>query len=168
MEQNNLMLITNDNSAPTTESRAVAFFDKRFSTELAALLKADAEFVFDYTTKKGRDEATSHIYKLKRSRVAIEKSGKEERSDALAYQKAVIVAEDKITSVIQERIDHHQKPLDEWETKESNRIETIRSRIDGMKVDANTISGKTSVELKTMLSDLATIVTGEGFDEFAD
>lgn len=166
---NQQLALVGDNNPPAeqtpSESKAVAFFGK---FDLVALKKANAELLFDYETKKGREEARSHIYKLRQSKAAIEKAGKAERADSIAYQKAVIVEEDKLVAEVVEMIEVHAKPLEEWEEKEAKRVETIRARIDGMKVTAEYLAGKTSAELKTRLSELATLVTGEGFDEFAD
>lgn len=163
---NDLALI--HTSVPTpSEEKAVAFFGS-FSTELAAIKKANSTFVFDLDTKKGREECRSHIHKLRKSRVAIEKAGKAERADAIAYQKAIIAEEDGLTAEIVEMIDFHEKPLKEWEEKEAARIENIRIRIEGMKVTADFVLGKSSAELKARLAEIGEIATGIGFDEFAD
>lgn len=149
---------------PADRARQILKFDER-KTELAAMAK-DSERITAITNKDGLAECHSARMKLKNTRVAIEKVGKEARADATAFSKAVIAAEAELVGLIAPEEDRLQAVQDEWEAKiaaekaakeeaERQRLAAIRARINAIKDAPRLAMGKTVAEIGESMEAIA-------------
>ena len=99
---------------PLERAAQVLKFDE-VSAKLVTLAESSSRIV-EIRDEVSRDECHAAKMELKRTRVAIEKSGKEARDDANKFAKAVIVKEDELIAII---------------AKEENRLSGIQSAWDG-------------------------------------
>lgn len=105
---------------------AIAVYDE-FRAQLGQLRKANKDAIFDYEDSKGNKEARSHIYKLRQTKSAVEKTRKEEKSASLEYGRRVDEQAKEIISEIEDMIEVHEKPIREIEQREKDRIERHKS-----------------------------------------
>lgn len=154
-----LALIT---AEPSQEIAAL----KPFAQQLAEIKKANATFVFDYADPKQNEAARSHIAKLRKTKAAIEKAAKAEREDSLRHQRAVIAREKELVAEVVEMIEHHDKPLQEYEEIERQRKDAIQQRVRDMEITAEFLMGKTSAQLHARYAEIHAVNTNEEFEEF--
>ena len=104
-----------------------------FRKQLIRLKTDNAAAVFNYTTQEGSKEAKSHIYKLRKTKGAVEKARKEEKAESLRYGRLVDAEAKELAAEIDEMIEIHDKPLREFEEREADRVQTHKDHIDGMR-----------------------------------
>lgn len=149
---------------PADRARHILKFDER-KTELAAMAK-DSERITAITNKDGLAECHAARMKLKNTRVAIEKVGKEARADATAFNKAVIAAEAELTAIITPEESRLQAVQDEWDAKviaekaakeeaERQRLAAIRARIDAIKDAPRLAMGKSVADIGESMNTIA-------------
>ena len=100
-----------------------------FRAQLAELAKRNSQAVFDYETPSGNKEARSHIFKLRQTKAAVDKVRKSEKEASLEYGRRVDSQAKEIINEIELMIEVHQKPLDEIEQREKNRVENLQRDI---------------------------------------
>lgn len=100
-----------------------------FRAQLTELKDTNAKMVFDYSDETGISEAKSYIYKLRQTKTAIEKVRKAEKKASLEYGRNVDGQAKDIASEIDTMIEVHQKPIDEIDLKEANRILAHKTKI---------------------------------------
>ncbi len=108
-----------------------------FRAQLSELSSANESIVFDYESASGNKEARSHVYKLRQTKSAVEKARKQEKASSLEYGRTVDAEAKSISSEIESMISVHQKPLDEIEQREKDRIAAHKDIIEGMSLAAN-------------------------------
>lgn len=100
-----------------------------FYADLVKLEEDNKKVVFNYESPKGNKEARSHVYKLRQTKGALEKTRKEAKADYIRLGKLV----DSEASAIEERIEAmiaiHQVKIDEIEEREKTRVRGIQERI---------------------------------------
>lgn len=94
-----------------------------FRAQLAELGDHNKSLVFDYESPSGNKDARSHIYKLRQVKAALDKARTAEKAASLEYGRRVDGEAKAIHEQIEGMILVHQKPLDEIETREKERIE---------------------------------------------
>lgn len=145
---------------------SVAVYDP-FRQQLAEIKQNNFKMVFDYKDPKGNKEARSHIYKLRQTKAAIDRARKEEKAASLEYGRKVDSEAAAIIEEVEEMIQVHQKPLDEFEQQEKARIDGIMARIAGMTITAEYVMDKTAAQLKERHQEMVLIpITEEAFGEF--
>lgn len=107
---------------------AVAAY-KPFYDQLQELEKNNTAIAFDYESAKGNKEARSHVYKLRQSKAALEKTRKDEKAESLRIGKAIDSEAKEIEARIEAMIAVHQVKLDEIEKRETDRILAALSEI---------------------------------------
>ncbi len=102
---------------------------KPFYDQLQELEKNNTAIAFDYESAKGNKEARSHVYKLRQSKAALEKTRKDEKAESLRIGKAIDSEAKEIEVRIEAMIAVHQVKLDEIEKRETDRIAKIELRL---------------------------------------
>lgn len=136
-----------------------------FRRQLDEWKQQNASLAFDYEDLKQNKEARSHIYKLRQSKAAVERVRKDEKAASLEYGRKVDAEAKEIIAEIEAMIDVHQRPLDEIEQREKERVAAIQARIDGIR-KYQECSGHDSNELHNSLASLKALEIDEAFAEF--
>ena len=149
--------------ATTTE---IAVY-KPFWQELEKLKADNSKLVFQYHTPKGNKEARSHIYNLRKRKADIERARKAEKQEALEYGRQVDAQAKEIAAEYEAIILTHQKPLDEIERKEAERVAAIESRIESLTELASfELDSPDSQLLAERLSQAEAFVVDASLEEF--
>lgn len=147
----------------TPEANLAVF--KPFEAQITALEEENNSVVFDYHTKKGQEEARSHIHKIRKSRAAVEKKRKEIKADILEAGRLVDERATQIKDKLEEMIQVHLIPVEEAEAFEKQRIEKLEKRIDAIGGMTDTV-GCSALEIKNRIEELeATQFSKEEFGE---
>lgn len=144
--------------------QGIAVYDE-FRAQLAQLEDSNAKLVFDYEDPKGNKEARSHVYKLRQTKAAVEKARKEEKAASLEYGRKVDAEAKEIMGKVEAMIDVHQKPLDEIEQREKDRVAKIQNRIEWFHTRRE-CSGYGSQELQNSIAAIKAVAIDESFAEF--
>lgn len=112
-------------------SKEIEAYDP-YRAQLAELIAGNAKAVFDYRSKKGDEEARSHIYKLRRTKGAIEQVRVKEKESVLAKGRKIDSEAKEITKIVDDMIAVHETPLLEIKAEEDARIEAIKKRIESL------------------------------------
>lgn len=100
-----------------------------FYADLAKLEEDNKKVVFDYESPKGNKEARSHVYKLRQTKGALEKTRKEAKAESLRIGRAVDSEAAEIESRIEAMIKVHQEKIDEIEKREADRVTALEARL---------------------------------------
>lgn len=119
----------------------------------------------DTSSAKGREAIKSLAYKVSRTKTAIDDAGKALNEDA----RKQIGAVDAGRKVIRDRLDalrdEARKPLDDWQTAEDARVESLKQRfaaLDGGRADAHCPSS----QIKAVLAEIEAIEIGDDWQEY--
>lgn len=138
-----------------------------FRQQLAEFKVHNAKLVFDYTDKKQNEEARSHVFKMRKAKAAVDKAREAEKAESLAYGRKIDAEAKVIIAEIQAMIDVHQKPLDELEQKEKDRVALAMKTIEEMAVTAESVINQPSDKLKDRLAKFKDmVITIDNFQEF--
>jgi colicin import membrane protein len=135
-----------------------------YRQDIVKMQKQNELVAFDYTSKKGIEEAKSYIYQLRKSRAAVEKTRKEEKASSLEYGRKVDNEAKQISELIDKMIEVHQKPIDEIEEREKLRVESIRKRIDALAAYTLSATGD-SASLYDLLETVNNHIVDESYQE---
>lgn len=135
-----------------------------FYADLAKLEEDNTKITFDYESKKGNAEARSHVYKLRQSKGALERTRKAEKADSLRIGKAIDSEAAALELRIEAMIKIHQDEIDRIEQREVNRVAGLRTRLTGItNIDA---AASTSAQIAESIRILEAMVIGDDFEEF--
>lgn len=135
-----------------------------FYAELATLEEDNKKITFDYESKKGNAEARSHVYKLRQSKGALERTRKAEKAESLRIGKAIDSEAAALEIRIEAMIKVHQAKLDEIEQREADRVADLKKRVDNIRLYGNLMA--TSAELRNDIRELEALAIGESYEEF--
>jgi len=135
-----------------------------FYAELATLEENNQKLTFNYESKKGNAEARSHVYKLRQSKGALERTRKAEKAESLRIGKAIDSEAAALEIRIEAMIKVHQAKLDEIEQREADRVADLKKRLDNIRLYGNMMA--TSAELRNDIRELEALVIGESYEEF--
>lgn len=141
-----------------------------FRAQLAELGAHNKSLVFDYETPSGNKEARSHIYKLRQVKAALDKARTAEKAASLEYGRRVDGEAKSIHEQIEGMISVHQKPLDEIETREKERIEKHQQTIAAIQAVITLLPGapdKDAALLRVELDALEVMDLGD-MQEFSE
>lgn len=138
-----------------------------FYAQLLDLEQQNKELVFDYESTKGNKDARSHVYKLRQSKAALEKTRKEEKAESLRIGKAIDSEAKEIEARIEAMIQVHQVKLDEIEQREAMRISEIKNRIAKIINFAAPLETIGSEDLAKEIAELELIAIDASFAEFS-
>lgn len=142
---------------------AVAAY-KPFYAQLEELEKNNQAIAFDYESAKGNKEARSHVYKLRQSKAALEKTRKEEKAESLRIGRAVDSEAKEIDARIEAMILVHTVKLDEIEKRETDRIDAIKLRLSAL---TEIHMDKTAADYRFHLTTLQAVKINDSWQEFA-
>jgi len=97
------------------------FADKGIDPILADIKKKAADFKSDISTEEGRKELKSFVYKIKRSKTALDDLGKDLVSEWKAKSKLVDAERKRLRDELDALRDEVRKPLTDWEDKDDAR-----------------------------------------------
>lgn len=142
---------------------------KPFWQELEKLKADNSKLVFQYHTPKGNKEARSHIYNLRKRKADIERARKAEKQEALEYGRQVDAQAKEIAAEYEAMILTHQKPLDEIERKESERVAAHQARLDQLQsyLDPCHLSMSSNM-INTYLHELDELEPTDALEEFME
>ncbi len=144
----------------------IAAYDP-FRAQLAELKEGNAKAVFDYEDPKGNKEARSHIFKLRKTKSAIDKVRKEQKDASLQYGRRVDAQAKEITVEIEEMIEVHETPIKEIEQHEKDRIANHQKKMDHLESYlSESFDGCSSDLLKSTMEELKNFEPDESFEEF--
>lgn len=135
-----------------------------FYAQLEELEKNNTAIAFDYESAKGNKEARSHVYKLRQSKAALEKTRKEEKAESLRIGKAIDTEAKEIESRIEAMIAVHQVKLDEIEKRETDRINAIKVRLAAL---SEIHHDGSSADYRYHLATLEKVKIDDSWQEFA-
>lgn len=134
-----------------------------FKIELETLEKENKNLIFDYEDKKGNKDARSHVYKLRKSKAAVEKVRKEQKAESLAYGRKIDDEAGEIKTALESMIGVHERPLKEIEEKEQARIDDIKGKIEHIELLAVDLSELSSIDIGCRIDEVKGIALDEGF-----
>jgi hypothetical protein len=144
------------------QSSAVAEYVP-FYAQLAELEKNNSALVFDYEDKKGNKEARSHVYALRQTKAALEKTRKAAKEESLKYGRLVDSEAKEIEKRIEDMIAVHQTKLDEIEQRETDRINAIKLRLETF---ASVAQNLTAAQYRDYIALLEAIAIDDSWQEF--
>ncbi len=135
-----------------------------FYADLAKLEEDNKKVVFDYESPKGNKEARSHVYKLRQTKGALEKTRKEAKAESLRIGRAVDSEAAEIESRIEAMIKVHQEKIDEIEQREAARVEAHKLNISFLaELGSDAVA---SEALQAAIHELEAIAINDSFEEF--
>jgi hypothetical protein len=164
-------------TAPERAEKALAFAETK--AQLAELAQQSARIV-EVTNPDGREECHRARMTLKNTRVAIQKTGKDARDDAVQFSKAVIAKEKELIDVIAPEESRLQSLQDAWDTEreaerqakvraEQERVEAIQQQIADVRAYAHEAVGKGSEAIAVLIAELEPLGPSEAmFQEFRE
>lgn len=148
-----------------TKVSPIAVYDE-FRAQLAELREHNAKLLFDYEDPKGNEEARSHVYKLRRTKAAVDKARQAEKAASLEYGRLVDSEAKEIIGEIETMIEVHAKPLAEIENREKARVAGHAGRIEELRGYAVAGAGENTSQLRARIA-LAKSYDVDTFEEFA-
>lgn len=150
---------------------AIAIYEP-FRAQLGDLKKLNDETMFNYEDPKGNEAARSHVYKLRRTKSAVDEARKKEKAESLEYGRRVDGEAKEIAFEIDLMIAVHAAPLMEIENREKDRIDRHKANlaeIEGAGIHASEIARDFPIEaLKDRLTEIEAESIGEDrWEEFA-
>jgi len=161
------------------ERAAVALGADKHEQELLALSKQYTDIV-EIKNNAGRDQCHAAAMVLSKAITHTDKTGKEAREDANAFQKAVIVEAKRRIAIVEPERDRLIGLRDAWDearaaekaaiaAREKARVDSIRARIEAFMLDAVTASSGTAAEIDEHATRLSeTVIDLEGWQEFTE
>lgn len=137
-----------------------------FRAQLAALEKSNSNAVFDYEDAGGNKDARSHIFKLRKTKTAVDRVRKDQKQASLDYGRKVDSEAKEIISKVEEMIEVHAKPIKLIEQREESRKAAIEEKYDHI-VGYGQLAVSVSSSLITgYISDLKKMEPDDSFDEY--
>jgi hypothetical protein len=148
-----------------SEANAPAIYVKGGLQQFLDAVKAEvvAE-VPDLTTKKGRDRIASLASKVSKSKVAVEKPGREYLARLKEMPKVVEAELREFVRAMDVLRDDTRKPLTEWEEREQQRIDRIKSQVARLG-DTDT-ADMSSADILQSIESLEAHVIDAQYEEF--
>lgn len=161
---------------PAPQRAAIALESSKTEEALKSLI-IGTQGITQINSKDGRTECHAAYMRLKNARVEVEKVGKNARDDATAFSKAVIAEEKRLIQIVADEEERLRKLRDDFdaiekaakearEKAERERVAAIAARIKAFGRKDIEVTGKTSAEIETALSDVQAIEIDDSFAEF--
>lgn len=134
-----------------------------FYAQLVELETNNKALAFDYESKKGNKEARSHVFALRQTKGALEKTRKEAKAESLRIGRAVDSEAAEIEKRIEAMIVVHQVKLDEIEQREKDRLAALNLRLH--EIVGYGAQSKSQDELRATIANLESLPIGDDFAE---
>lgn len=143
------------------QESAVAEY-RPFYAQLVDLEQKNATLVFDYESPKGNKEARSHVYALRQTKGALERTRKEAKEESLRIGRAIDGEAKEIAARIEAMISVHQEAIDAIEQREKQRVANLAGRLA---IFSSPRSAVTAAEISEKIAELEPIVIGDDWQE---
>lgn len=145
------------------EESAVAEY-RPFYAQLVELEQKNATLVFDYESPKGNKEARSHVYALRQTKGALERTRKEAKAESLRIGRAIDAEATEINARIEAMITVHQTAIDAIEQREKDRVAALATSLNELaKTGASAV---TAADLADAIAVLEPVVIGDDWQEY--
>lgn len=118
----------------------------------------------DLTTRKGRDRIASLAAKVSKSKVAVEKPGRDYLKRLKEMPKVVETELREFVDAMDALRDATRKPLTEWEEAEEKRVADHQAGLEHLR--STDTDGKDSAAIIGMIQDLEEVQIGDDWQEF--
>lgn len=145
------------------EESAVAEY-RPFYAQLVELEKKNATLVFDYESPKGNKEARSHVYALRQTKGALERTRKEAKDESLRIGRAIDAEAKEINARIEAMITVHQTAIDAIEEREKDRVAALAERLAQLRNTGT--AAVESIDIAAFIASLEPFVIGDDWQEF--
>lgn len=150
-----------------SEANAPAIYVKGGLLQFLEAVKVEVTAeVPDLTTKKGRDRIASLAAKVSKSKVAVEKPGREYLARLKEMPKEVEAELREFVRSMDELRDATRAPLTQWEEAEAARVAALRSGVESMRDLAACLEGLGSDDIKARLAKVTAIALGPQWEEY--
>jgi len=144
----------------------ITVFDP-FQAQLDELEKLNSSAVFDYEDKQGNKDARSHVFKIRKTKSAIENARKAAKQASLDYGRAIDAKAKEITAQLEGMILVHQKPIDEIEQREKDRIAAHQEKLEWLRNSATSFTEHdTSAQIKEKIQMVEEFTVDDSLEEF--
>ena len=120
----------------------------------------------DLSTKKGRDRVASLAAKVSKSKVAVEKPGREYLKRLKEMPKVVEAELREFVTSMDDLRDAVRKPLTDWEAAEEARVADFKGRIEDLKLFAVISDDLRSAGVQVQIDNLKCVDVNESWQEF--
>ncbi len=134
-----------------------------FYAELAGLEKDNAAVVFDYESKAGNKDARSHIYKLRKTKSALEAARTAAKEKSRLEGLAIDAEAKDIKARIEGMIDVHLKPIEAIEEREAAAVAALEAKISAVVTFGK--EATTTEDLKYAIDSLFNLDIDDSFGE---
>jgi hypothetical protein len=145
------------------EESAVAEY-RPFYAQLVELEQKNAKLVFDYESPKGNKEARSHVYALRQTKGALERTRKEAKAESLRIGRAIDAEATEISARIEAMITVHQEAIDAIEQREKQRVADLAERLANLRNSCGAVVD--AAGLAALIAELEPVVIGDDWEEF--
>jgi hypothetical protein len=145
------------------QESAVAEY-RPFYAQLVELEQKNATLVFDYESPKGNKEARSHVYALRQTKGALERTRKEAKAESLRIGRAIDAEATEINARIEAMITVHQSAIDAIEQREKDRVAALATRLNELTNTGATAA--TATDLADAIARLEPVVIGDDWQEY--
>lgn len=151
-----------------SEANAPAIYVKGGLLQFLEAVKAEVTAeVPDLTTKKGRDRIASLAAKVSKSKVAVEKPGREYLARLKEMPKVVEAELREFVRSMDALRDETRAPLTAWEAEESARVSRHQAGIDKLKDLQEADAARFDCEyLRVCIANVEAVEIGEHWEEF--
>ena len=151
-----------------SESNAPAIYVKGGLIQFLEAVKVEVSAeVPDLTTKKGRDRIASLAAKVSKSKVAVEKPGREYLARLKEMPKVVEAELREFVRSMDALRDETRAPLTAWEAEESDRVSRHQAGIDKLKDLQEADATRFDCEyLRVCIANVEAVEIGEHWEEF--
>jgi hypothetical protein len=147
----------------TTVESAVAEY-RPFYAQLVELEQKNTALAFDYESPKGNKEARSHVYALRQTKGALERTRKEAKEESLRIGRAIDAEAKEINARIEAMITVHQSALDAIEQREKDRVAALTTRLHELAMTG--AAAITTVDIASAIAGLEPVVIGDDWQEY--
>jgi len=145
--------------------KPIAVYDQ-FRAQLAEIAADNAAQVFDYEDEQGNEDARSHVYKLRKTKSAIEKARKAAKAASLEYGRRVDGEAKDIVAQIEEMIEVHAAPLKAIEDREAQRVADIADRLAPLTIPEDLDLEGDSAYFQGLIDAAEAVVIDDSLAEF--
>lgn len=138
-----------------------------FRGQLSELKEHNESVIFDYESPKGNKDARSHVFKLRKTKTAIDKMRKRLKAKSLEYGRKVDSEAKDILSQVEEMIAIHDEPIKLIEKREADRVLKHKESILVLnQYLSHDFTGETSETIIIYISSLSQVEPDESLEEF--
>jgi len=153
----------------TVNSMEVFTKEKGLDPFLDKIREQIKAFVPDVETINGRKDIASFAHKVSRSKAYLDGVGKELVADLKLKPKLIDKERRRIRDILDGWKEEVRRPLNEWETRETDRLNKHKARLLDIRVIYEScVDGMSADLIKGLMDKLAAIEIGSSWEEFRE